>query len=93
MAAKRKATVVMGIFKGKTSVVEVARQHDLTVSEIEGWIGGPVQYGKGFRARPKDVREQYESELRETTEALGEAHLNIDALKEIRRLLDKDENS
>ncbi|WP_442905731.1 hypothetical protein [Halomonas sp. TG39a] len=26
------------MFKGKTTVAEVARQHDLTVSEVEGWI-------------------------------------------------------
>lgn len=47
----------------------------------------------GFRARPKDIREQYESELRETKEALGEAHLQIYALKKWRRLLDEDESS
>ncbi|WP_217694020.1 hypothetical protein [Chromohalobacter japonicus] len=47
----------------------------------------------GFKARPKDIREQYESELRETKEALGEAHLQIYALKKFKRLLDEDENS
>jgi hypothetical protein len=47
----------------------------------------------GFKARPKDIREQYESDLRETKEALGEAHLQIYALKKWRRLLDEDENS
>lgn len=47
----------------------------------------------GFRARPRDIREQYESELRETREALGEAHLQIYALKKFKRLLDEDENS
>ena len=36
--AKRKASVVMDIFKGKTTTAEVARQYDLTVSEVEGWI-------------------------------------------------------
>src|SRR5690554_7854944 len=35
----------------------------------------------GFRAGPKDIGDQYESELRETKEALGEAHLQIYALK------------
>jgi len=34
--AKRKAAVVMDIFNGKTTAAEVARQHDLTVSEVEG---------------------------------------------------------
>ncbi len=28
----------MDIFKGKITVAGVARQHDLTVSEVEGWI-------------------------------------------------------
>ena len=31
--AKRKASVVMDIFKGKTTVAEVARQHDLGVCQ------------------------------------------------------------
>jgi transposase-like protein len=92
--AKRKAAVVMDIFKGKTTVAEVARQHDLTVSEVEGWIEEAQRsMENGFRARPKDIREQYESELRETKEALGEAHLQIYVLKKWRRLLDEDENS
>ena len=71
--AKRKAAVVMDIFKGKTTVAEVARQHGLTVSEVEGWIDEAQRsMENGFRARPKDIHEQYESELRETKEALGE---------------------
>lgn len=92
--AKRKAAVVIDIFKGKTTVAEVARQHDLTVSEVEGWIEEALHsMENGFRARPKDISEQYESELRETKEALGEAHLQIYALKKWRCLLDEDENS
>ncbi|CEP35327.1 MULTISPECIES: hypothetical protein [unclassified Halomonas] len=47
----------------------------------------------GFRVRPKAIREQYESDLRETKEALGEANLQIYALKKFKRLLDEDENS
>ncbi len=47
----------------------------------------------GFKARHNDIREQYESELRETREALGEAHLQTYALKKWRRLLDEDDNS
>ncbi|GAB3338736.1 transposase [Chromohalobacter beijerinckii] len=92
--AKRKAAVVMDIVKGKITVAEVARQHDLTVSEVEGWIEEAQRnMENGFRARPKDIREQYESELRETREALGEAHLEIYTLKKFKCLLDEDENS
>lgn len=93
-AAKRKAAVVMDIFKGKATVAEVAREHDLTVSDVEGWMEEAQRnMENGFRARPRDIREQYESELRETKEALGEAHLQIYALKKFKRLLDEDENS
>lgn len=76
--ARRKAAVVMDIFKGKTTIADVAREHDLTVSEVEGWTEDAQRNREnGFRARPWDIREQYESELRETREALGEAHLLI----------------
>jgi len=34
--AKRKAAVVMDIFKGKATVAEVAQEYDFTVSEVEG---------------------------------------------------------
>lgn len=33
--ARRKATAVMDMIKGRTTAVELARSHDLTVSEVE----------------------------------------------------------
>ncbi len=36
--AKRKTQVVLDILKGKTTVAEVARQHDRTPVEIERWV-------------------------------------------------------
>ena len=36
--ARRKASVVMDIIKGKTTAAELARTHDLTVGEVEQWI-------------------------------------------------------
>ncbi|WP_275286094.1 hypothetical protein [Halomonas elongata] len=57
----------MDIFKGKTTTAGVARQYDLTVSGGEGWIDEAQRSMKnGVKTRPKDIREQYESELRET---------------------------
>ena len=35
--AKRKAAVVIELIKGKTTAAEIARQHDLTVGEVERW--------------------------------------------------------
>ena len=55
--AMRKAAVVMDIFKGKTTVAEVVRHYDLTVSEVEGWIDeAQLSMENGFKARPKDIR-------------------------------------
>ena len=34
---KRKAALVSSIVKGETSIQEAARQHGLTVAEIEDW--------------------------------------------------------
>ena len=47
----------------------------------------------GLRARPRDLREQYEAKLREAYAALGEAQLEIKALKKLQSLLDLDETS
>ena len=53
--------------QGQTTAAEVARQCDLTVSEVEGWIDEAQRsMDNGFKARPKDIREQHESERRET---------------------------
>jgi len=35
--AKRRVALVVSILKGETSVAEAARQHGLTVAEIEDW--------------------------------------------------------
>ena len=81
-SAKRKAQVVLDILKGKTTAAEVARRHDLTVSEAEGWIEeGLAGMENALRARPRDLREVYERKLAEAHQALGEAQLQIKALK------------
>ena len=38
--AKRKAAVVLELIKGKTTAVETAREHGLTVGEVESRHGG-----------------------------------------------------
>ena len=37
LTAKRRAILVLDIVKGKTSAAEVARQHGLTVAEVDTW--------------------------------------------------------
>jgi hypothetical protein len=56
--------VVLDIFKGKTTVTGVSRQHDLTPGEIERWVDeGICGMENNFRASPRGIREQYERKL------------------------------
>ena len=90
--AKRKSALVMEIIQGKTSVSEASRAYDLTPSEIEGWVeDGKKGLENALRAKPMDVREQYDRQLRELQEAYGEAMLELRARKKLQSLLGGDE--
>lgn len=61
-------------------------------SEIETWIEeGKRGLENALRAKPEDVREQYERQLKELQEAYGEAMLELRARKKLASLLGKDE--
>ena len=91
--AMRKAALIREIYKGQTTVPEAARQHDLTPSEIEGWIEeAEAGMENALRANPRDVAEQYEQKLKELHEAYGEAMLENKALKKLHRHLGLEED-
>ncbi len=80
--AKRKSALVLEIIQGKTTVAEASRAHDLLPSEIENWVDeGKRGMENALRAKPEDVREQYERQLRQPQEAYGEAMLERRAQK------------
>ena len=90
--ARRKSALVLDIIQGKTTVSEAARQFDLSPSEIEEWVGqGKAGMENALRAKPEDIREQYERQLRDLQEAYGEAMLELRARKKFQSLLGKDE--
>ena len=90
--AKRKAALVMDIIQGKTSVAEASRAFDLPPSEIEEWVEeGKRGMENALRAKPLDVKEQYERQLKELQEAYGEAMLELRARKKLNSLLNGDE--
>lgn len=91
--SKRKATLVIEIFKGQTTISEAARQYDLTPSEIQSWIDdAQCSMENALRAKPKDISEQYEQKINELTSAYGEAMLKNKALKKLQALLNQPEN-
>lgn len=91
-SAKRKAALVLEIWKGKTTVSQACREFDLTPSDIEEWIF-EAQDGmeNALRARPKDVKDQYEGKVKDLQAKVGELVLENDALKKLKRLLDSGE--
>ena len=90
--AKRKAVLVTEILQGKTTVSEASRSHDLTPAEVEEWVD-PARKGmeNALKAKPQEIREQYERQLRDLQEAYGEAMLELRARKKFQSLLGEDE--
>ena len=91
--AKRKAALVMEIIQGKSTVAEASRAFDLAPSEIETWVDEAKRgMENALRAKPMDIREQYEKQLKELQEAYGEAMLELRARKKLASLLGEDDN-
>ena len=89
--AKRKSALVLEIIQGKTTVAEASRAHDLLPAEIENGVDeGKRGMENALRAKPEDVREQYERQLRQLQEAYGEAMLELRARKKLQALLDEE---
>lgn len=91
--AKRKSALVLEIIQGKTTVAEASRAYDLPPSEIESWVDdGKKGMENALRAKPEDVREQYEKQLKDLQEAYGEAMLELRARKKLQSLLGGEED-
>ncbi len=86
-SAKRKASLVLDIVKGRTTVAEACRHYDLTPSEVEEWVE-EAQRGmeNALRARPRDIQEQYEARIKDLQAKVGELLLANDALKKLSAL-------
>ena len=80
--ASRKAAVSVDIIKGKTTAVEVARKHALTVSEVEGWLEEFLEGGKErLRARPRDAEARHAAEKKELLAKVGELTMQMEVYK------------
>ena len=85
--AKRKAALALDIIRGTTSAAQAARTYDLTVGEIEDWVTDAMSGMENqLRSKPKDVAQQYETEIKELRAKVGELVLQNDVLKKLSRL-------
>lgn len=89
--AKRKAAVVLDLIRGKTTPPDAARQHGLTVAEIERWKEDFLSQGtEALRSHPRDREAQWEAEKQRLQAKVGELALEVDVLKKAHRILGKD---
>ena len=79
--AKRRSALVLSILRGETSVAQAARQHALTVAEIEEWKERFLTAAEnGLRSRPlddealKDTRKGVQNQFLVQTRRHGPAH-------------------
>ena len=92
-SAKRKSALVLDIIQGKTTVAEASRQFDLSPSELESWVEqAKAGMENALRAKPQDVRQQYEKQISQLQAAYGEAMLELRARKKLAEWLERDEN-
>ena len=90
--ARRKAALVLEIIQGKTTVAEASRSFDVSPAEIEAWVEvGKRGMENALRAKPLEIREEYERQLTELQAAYGEAMLELRARKKLQSLLGEDE--
>jgi hypothetical protein len=76
--------------KGRPPVGESSRQVDLPPSEMESWIDqAKAGMENALKAKPEDIREQYETQLKALQEAYGEAMLELRTRKKWDALLAK----
>jgi transposase-like protein len=89
--AKRKAALVIDILQGKTTAAEAARQHALTLAEVEQWKDDFITQGtEALRSHPRDLAQQFEAREKTLLAKVGELTLHVDLLKKAHRYQGKD---
>ena len=86
--AKRKAALVIDIMQGKTTAAQASRSFDLAPSEIETWVDDAKKgMENALRAKPLEIKEQYERQIKDLQEAYGEAMLELRVRKKLNAML------
>ncbi|MCA9500993.1 MAG: transposase [Nitrospira sp.] len=81
--AKRRATLVLKVLKGDTSVAEAARQHELKVADVEQWRDQYLRAAEnGLRRRPKDEEVLKDDQIKKLRQKIGELVVENDVLRE-----------
>ena len=92
--AKRKAELILELFRGTKKIVDVCREHDLKQSEVEGWIETFLQGGeKSLKVNAEDEQAAHEREIKELRAKIGELVLELDFRKKLQALTDPEKKT
>ena len=81
--AKKRMALIIRILKGETSVSEAAREHGLTVAEVEDWRERFLSGGQNaLRSRPKEEEALKDERIKKLKQKVGELVLDMDILRE-----------
>ncbi len=81
--AKRRVALVVSILKGESSVVEAARQHGLTVADVEeGREKFLLGVENALRSRPNDEDAIKHQQIKKLKQKIGDLVLANDILRE-----------
>ena len=76
--AKRRQALVLQLVRGETTVFEAARQHGLTVREVEEWRDNALAgMENSLRSRPRDEVDQKEHEIKQLKQKIGDLVMDI----------------
>lgn len=82
--AKRRAALALQILKGETSVAEAARQHGLTVRDVEDWQDQFLRAAEnGLRRRSKYEEALKEEQIEKLKQMIGELVVENDVLRDV----------
>jgi transposase-like protein len=85
--AKRRQALVLQILRGETTAVEAARQHGLTVGEIEAWQEKAMAaMENSLRSQPRDEEGQKEEEIKRLKQKVGELVMDLDIFSAVARM-------
>lgn len=88
--ARRKATAVMDIIKGKSTAAELARTHDLTIAEVEQWMEDFVSMGtEALRSHPRDAEALHKAEKKDLLAKIGDLTMQMEVYKTVCEVMGK----
>jgi len=86
-SVETKLKIVLSVLSGESSQAEAARRHGISETSIGKWKEQFLEGGRhgleqgGRAAKPTGREAQLEAEVDDLTRALGEAHVELRALK------------